>query len=57
VLVNKQNVVLETGIEMRLESEVEDDRIMVAVDVRVYAVKAFEHLSHECWEGFGKWYT
>jgi hypothetical protein len=55
VLVDEENVVLEAGVQMRLEAQVDDDWIVVTVDVSVDTVEAFEHLpeeARECfWEG------
>lgn len=36
---------LKAGVDMRLESEVDNHRVMVAVDVRIHAVQAFEDLA------------
>lgn len=52
MLIDKQHVVLEAGIEMRLETQRDDDRVVVAVDVGINAVEALEDLAEECWEGF-----
>lgn len=55
MLVDEENVVLEAGVQMRLEAQVDDDWIVVTVDVSVDTVEAFEHLpeeARECfWEG------
>lgn len=45
VLINEQHVMLERSIEMRLKPQFEDDVVMVAVDMRIDAIEAFEHLS------------
>jgi hypothetical protein len=45
---------LETGIEMRLKTQFENDVVMVAVDVGIYPIEAFEHLSDEGGECFGE---
>lgn len=47
VLVNEKDVLLETGVEMGLESKLTDHGVMVAVDVSVNAVHAFEDLTNE----------
>jgi hypothetical protein len=44
MLVNKENIVLEAGVEMWLKSEVDDNRIVVAVNVGVDTIQSFEHL-------------
>lgn len=50
MFVNEEHVMLEAGIEMRLEAEVEHDVIVVTVNVRVNTIQAFEHLADQRWE-------
>lgn len=38
MLVDKEHVVLEAGVQVRLEAQVHDNRVVVAVDVRVHPV-------------------
>lgn len=45
---------LETRVEMRLEAEVHDDGIVMAVDVRVDAIQALEDVADTLWEVFGE---
>lgn len=45
---------LETCVQVRLKSEMHNDGVMVAVDVRVDTVEAFEDLSDKRWECFGE---
>lgn len=45
---------LEARIEMRLETESADDRIVVAVDVRIDTIKALEDLADEGHKGLGE---
>lgn len=52
MLIDEENVVLEAGIQMRLEAQVDDDWVVVTVDVSVDTVEAFEHLPEEAWECF-----
>lgn len=54
MLVDEQDVVLEAGVEMRLETESDDDRVVVAVDVRVDAVEALEKLTDQGRELLGE---
>jgi len=48
---------LEAGVEMGLEAELTDDGIVVAVDMSVDTVHAFEYLADHAGEGFGEWDT
>lgn len=54
MLINEQDIVLETGIEMRLETQLDDDVVVVAVDVRVHAVQALEHVADQSGERLWK---
>lgn len=47
MLVNKQDVVLEAGVEMRFESQVDDNGIVMAVDVRIHAVQTLKDLAKQ----------
>ena len=51
MLVDEQHIVLEAGVEVRLESEVDDNRVVVAVNVRVDAVQPLEYLEDQGLEG------
>ena len=42
MLINEKHIVLEASIEMWLEAQMNYDRVVVAVDVCVHAVQAFE---------------
>lgn len=54
MLIDEKHVMLEARIEMRLEAQLNDDRVVVAVDVRIDAVQTLEHVSDQGGEGFGK---
>lgn len=54
MLIDKKHILLETGVEVRFQSQLPDYRIVVAVDVRVYTVHSLEDLTDESWEGFWK---
>lgn len=54
MLIDKKHILLEAGVEMRLQPQLPDYRIVVAVDVRVHTVHSLEDLTNESWEGFGK---
>lgn len=43
-LLNKKHVMLKARIQVRLEAQLPDDAVMVAVDVRVDAIQALEDL-------------
>jgi len=45
MLVDKQNVVLEARVQMGLETQVDDNGVVVAVNVRVHSVQALEDLT------------
>jgi len=50
VLVNEENIVLETCVKVSLEAQFADDRVVMAVDVGINAVHALEDLSDHAWE-------
>ncbi len=54
MLVDEEHVMLEACVQMRLEPQLQHDRVVVAVDVCVHAVEAFEHLPDQGREGFGE---
>jgi hypothetical protein len=47
MLINEQNIVLEAGIEMRFEAQLNNNRVVVAVDVCVDAVETLKDISKE----------
>lgn len=51
MLIHKQNVMLEARVQMRLETEIDDDGIVMAVNVGVDAVETLEDLKNERLEG------
>lgn len=57
MLVDEQHVLLEAGVEVRLEAKLADYGVMVAVDVGVDAVHALEDLAHESRERLGERHT
>ena len=57
VFVDKQDIVLEACVQMRLQSELHNDRVMMTVDVRVHAIEPLEKLTYQNWKGFWKWNT
>lgn len=57
MLIDEQHVVLEAGVEMWFQSELEDDWVVMAVDVGVDSVQTLEHLADESWEGLGECYA
>jgi hypothetical protein len=54
MLINEQDIVLEARIEMRLETQLNDDVVVVAVYVRVHAVQALEHVADQSGERLWK---
>lgn len=57
MLIYEQNVVLEAGVEMWLETQVDNDRVVVAVDVRIDAIEALEDLADGLPKVLGEWNT
>lgn len=47
MLVDEENIVLEAGVEMWLEAQVDDHRVVVTVNVSIYTVHSFENLANE----------
>ena len=54
VFIYEKDIVLEACVEVRFESELDNDRVMVAVNVGVDSVQALEKLLGEVQKGFGK---
>jgi len=52
MLIYEQHIMLEASVKMRLQAQVDDDGIVVAVDVCVYSVEALEELAESCREMF-----
>ena len=55
MLIDEQNIMLEARIQVRLKSQLHNDRIMVTVNMGIHSVQTLEELSNqgrEClWEG------
>lgn len=47
MLVDEEHVLLEASVEMRLQAELSDDGVVVAVDVSVDAIHALEDLTDQ----------
>ena len=54
MLINEKNEVFEGRIQMWLKSELNDDGIVVAVNVGIDSIQAFEHLAYERSKGLWK---
>lgn len=54
MLVNKQHVMLETGVQVRLQAQLHHHRVVMAVNMRIDTVQALEDLSRETGESFGE---
>jgi hypothetical protein len=54
MLVDKQYIVLEARVQVRLETQLDYDRVVMAVNVGVDAVQALEHVSDEGGKGLGE---
>lgn len=46
MLVDEEYVVLEAGVQVRLETEMSNDWIVMAVDVCVHPIEALEHVPY-----------
>lgn len=57
VLIDKEHILLEAGVQVWLQPKLADDGVVVAVDVGVDTVHALEDLAHERRERFGKRHT
>lgn len=55
MLVHKQDVVLEASIEMRLETKINDDGVVVAVDMSIYPIKPLKNLENEWLKRLREW--
>jgi hypothetical protein len=54
---HEEDVVLEACVEVWFEAEVDDDRVVVAVDMCIHAIETFEDLKDEWAEGTWEGYT
>ena len=50
MLVNKQHVMLETGVQVGLQAKLRYNVIVMAVDVSVDSVEPFEQLPNQAWK-------
>jgi hypothetical protein len=57
MLINKQDIVFEASIQVRLEPKMHNYRIVVAIDMSVNTVKALEDLADETGEALREWNT
>jgi len=57
MLIHKQYVMLEARIQVRFEAEVDNDRVVVAIDMGIDAIHAFEDLEEERLERLRERYT
>ncbi len=57
VLIHKQYIMLEARVEMWLKSQMDNDRIVMAIDVCVDPVEALEELAECHREVFREWDT
>lgn len=57
MLIDKQDIVFEASVEVRLEAEVHDNWVVVAVDMSIDTVETLEDLTDETGEGLWEWNT
>lgn len=46
MFINEEDVMLEACIQMRLQTKLNNDWVMVTVDVGVYSIESFEELAN-----------
>lgn len=51
MLIDEENIVLEAGVKVWLEAQVNNHGVVVTVDVSIHTVHSFENLANET----GKW--
>jgi len=54
VLVNEENIVFETGVQVGLQTKLANNGVVVAVDVSIDTVHSLEYLPNHAWKGFRK---
>lgn len=54
MLIDEQNIMLEAGVQMRFETEVHHDGVVVAVNMGVDTVQTLEDLAEKTGEGLGE---
>lgn len=54
MFIDEQDVVLEAGVQMWLETEVNHDRVVMAVDMGVDTVQTLENLAEKTGESLGE---
>ena len=55
MLINEENIMLETSVEVSLKAELSNNGVVVAIDVGVDTVHSLENLSDHTREGFWEW--
>jgi hypothetical protein len=55
MFIDEEDIVLEAGVEVWLKAQMDDHRVMVAIDVSIYAVHPLEDLANKTGEGLWKW--
>lgn len=54
MFIDEQHVVLEAGVEVWLETQVDNDRVVMTVNVGVDAIEALEYLPDSLGKMFGE---
>jgi len=54
MLLNKKHIMLEARIQMRFQTKIDDDRVMMAIDVRINPIESLEDLEDEWAKGTGE---
>lgn len=55
MLIDEQDVMFEAGVQVRFETQMHDDLVVVTIDVRVDSVESLEQLSYRAGEVFREW--
>ena len=59
MLIDEEHIMLEAGVEMRFQAQLDNDGVVVTVDVGIDTVETLEDLADQRGEGFGEgdtWY-
>lgn len=57
MLVYEEDVLLETGVQVRFQAKFSNDGVVMTVNVGIDTVHAFENLAHQGWKRLWKRYT
>lgn len=55
MLIDEQNIMLETGVKMGFKTKFSDDWVVVAIYVGIDTIHSLEDLTDHAWERLWKW--